>query len=248
MTSVEADARSARRERLADTLYDQFIERILNGAFRGGERLPTEKRICEEFRVSRPVVREALKRLRTEGFIQSRQGSGSFVTAQPPSDIPAFADSSEVSSHVQVLEPRIALESEAARLAALRRRRSDLDALEAAMDRLSSSAGDKAERCLADFDLHLAISAASGNEMFPRLLLSERDAIMRTMTVEPEMMRECSVRYRGLLMAEHRQIIDAITTADGEGAALYMRYHLIQARSRLTDARSNTRSRNTAVR
>src|ERR1700680_3706149 len=69
----------ARRVRMSDVLYGDIVTQINSGGFAVDQRLPSEKDFCERFSVSRPIVREALERLRAEGLIRSRQGAGSFV-------------------------------------------------------------------------------------------------------------------------------------------------------------------------
>ena len=67
------------RVRLADQLYGQIFEQIVSGGLNVGDKLPSENEISERFGVSRPVVREALLRLRADGLITAHQGLGTFV-------------------------------------------------------------------------------------------------------------------------------------------------------------------------
>ena len=76
-----------RRQLLSDQLYGQILDQIVAGVLNEGDRLPPEKEICKMFGVSRPVVRDALLRLRADGLLRARQGSGTFVmpqNAEPP--------------------------------------------------------------------------------------------------------------------------------------------------------------------
>src|ERR671910_654816 len=67
--------------------YEQVVEQIQDGIRSGtlvpGQRLPTERELGESFRVSRAVVREALKVLAAMGLVESRQGSGNYISAKP---------------------------------------------------------------------------------------------------------------------------------------------------------------------
>ena len=65
---------------LADVVYDSIRRAIANGDYAEDERLPGENALADQFDVSRPVIRAALKRLREEGLVTSRQGSGSYVS------------------------------------------------------------------------------------------------------------------------------------------------------------------------
>ena len=69
------------RKSLGEIVFDRMERAIKSGAYSPDERLPTELDLAAEFEVSRPVIRDALKRLRERGLIYSRQGAGSFVRA-----------------------------------------------------------------------------------------------------------------------------------------------------------------------
>lgn len=68
-------ASSGGRRSLADVVFDRLQRAIKSGAYRPDERLPTEHDLAAEFEVSRPIVREALRRLREQGLIYSRRGA-----------------------------------------------------------------------------------------------------------------------------------------------------------------------------
>ncbi len=69
--------------RLSTVVYEGIVALISRGDFALSSRLPSETRLSGMFGASRPVVREALARLREDGVIVSRQGSGSFVRRRP---------------------------------------------------------------------------------------------------------------------------------------------------------------------
>jgi len=126
-TPVESDASGSQplerghRVRLADQVYGQIFEQIVSGGLNVGDKLPSENEISERFGVSRPVVREALLRLRADGLITAHQGLGTFVSHQPAPRLKTFNDVQNVSAYLRAQEVRVALEGDAARLAALRR-------------------------------------------------------------------------------------------------------------------------------
>jgi len=62
---------------------DHIRDLILRGELRPGDEIPSERRIVEEWRVSRPTATRALAALRAEGLVEARQGSGTFVREQP---------------------------------------------------------------------------------------------------------------------------------------------------------------------
>jgi len=67
------------RKGLPDIVFERMLRAIKSGAYKPDERLPTEHDLATEFEVSRPVIREALRRLREQGLIYSRRGAGSFT-------------------------------------------------------------------------------------------------------------------------------------------------------------------------
>lgn len=221
----------ARREKLADNLYGQLLEQIMLGRLKEGERLPSESEICRAFKVSRPVVREALMRLQADGLVYARRGSGSFVKQRPPARLTEFAAASDVARLLRGYEVRMALEPQIAALAAERATEAHLDGIAAALAALEASANDRDE----DFAFHRAIAEATGNENFPALLESMRDLMLGGIDVAVSLSRVGSQARRERVLAEHRQIYDAIASRDRSGAAVLMHYHLIQARSRTTD-------------
>ena len=72
-----------RRPSLADQVYDQLLAKILEEEYPVHSRLPAEELLAQTFGVSRPIVRAALSRLRDDGIVQSRRGSGSYVLRRP---------------------------------------------------------------------------------------------------------------------------------------------------------------------
>jgi len=73
---------------LVQRVYQGLLAQISAGDYEPEQRLPGEHELAEQFLVSRPVVRDALSRLRDEGLIYSRRGAGSFVKARPEESRP----------------------------------------------------------------------------------------------------------------------------------------------------------------
>jgi GntR family transcriptional repressor for pyruvate dehydrogenase complex len=215
-----------RRSRLADALYGQLLMRIVNGDVAEGDRLPSEAEIGKMFGASRPVVRQALMQLQVDGLVYSRKGAGTFVRMRPPARLGDFA------------EPRSALESEAARLAAMRRTRNHLKAIKDAARALEDAFGRRQTGHEEDFRFHMAVAEATDNELFARLLEEMADIVRGSMAMGLSLTRTGSDVRRNQVLKEHWQIADAITARDADTAALYMRFHLAQTRIRATDARS----------
>jgi GntR family transcriptional repressor for pyruvate dehydrogenase complex len=230
----------ARRWRLADVLYGQLLMRIVNGDVAEGDRLPSEAEIGKMFGASRPVVRQALMQLQADGLVYARKGAGTFVRMRPPARLHDFVEPADVASYLRSFELRAGMEGEAARLAAMRRTRSHLKAIEDGARALEDAISRRETGHEADFGFHMAIAEATDNELFPRVLDELADIMRGSMAMGLSLTRTGSDLRRSQVLKEHWQIADAIAAQDGEAAALYMRFHLAQTRLRTTDARSET--------
>src|SRR5512145_1357854 len=113
---------------LADQLVRAMQARIDAGDLAPGARLPTEHALGERFGVSRAVVREAIARLKADGYVETRQGAGAFVADEPGLASFRLAPDGRVEPDElgQLFELRAAVEVATARLAAGRRTRADL--------------------------------------------------------------------------------------------------------------------------
>jgi GntR family transcriptional repressor for pyruvate dehydrogenase complex len=224
-----------RRQRLSDQLYGQILNHIVSGRLKEGDRLPPEKGICEMFGVSRPIVREALMRLRADGLVQARQGSGTFVMRRPAERLTNFARTTDIAGYLRCLELRLPVEGTAARLAAERRTTEALARIEeahAAFQREVKSGRFSAE---ADLAFHTAIAEATGNDFFPDVLRGLGDSLRGFMNLTLNLTRTGSKQRAQIVLDEHGRVLDAIRAQDAEGAALAMQLHIGQARRRLID-------------
>ena len=105
---------------LTEHVRETLAEQIASGQFQPGEQLPTERELIADFGVSRTVVRDAVSRLRAQGLVESRQGAGVFVRDPAEPLVRARTVFATLSSIIETLEVRTALEIEASRLAAVR--------------------------------------------------------------------------------------------------------------------------------
>ena len=224
-----------RRERLGDLLYGQILDQIVSGALKEGAKLPSENAMCRAFQVSRPTVRAALTRLHADGLVATRQGSGTYVQKRPSDHLTRLANVSDVAGMLRTLEVRIALEGQAAALAAQRHTPEQLRRIEAALEALKADFEAGGIPARSDFEFHKAVAEASGNEMFADLLNILNDAIQQAMSVALSLTRAGSKERARRVVEEHEAILEAISRGDAEAAGLAMRYHLHRSRQRVTD-------------
>ena len=153
---------------LVARLRDALRAAIADGTYPPGGKLPSEAQLCREHGVSRTVVREAVAALRADGLVQPRQGAGVFVLQpQEPVEAPfRDIDFDRVSSMIELLELRTAVEAEAAALAALRRSPAQEERILDGHNEVQSLASAGKSTADADYRLHLAIADATNNPRF----------------------------------------------------------------------------------
>lgn len=222
-------------ERLADQLYGQLLEKIVVGELKEGDKLPSENEISRAFNVSRPVIREALLRLQADGLVYSRQGVGSFVKARPPEGLIQFAEPSDVSGLLRCFEARLPFEGTAAGLAAARATPEDVENIERTLIALEEAIEGEGLADKADFDFHMAVAKATGNDFYVSILGALNSAIKSGMQVALQITKGGTAERIQRVREEHRAIYDAIATGDAAAADLAMRYHIHRARTRVTD-------------
>lgn len=214
---------------LTSELIARLSDAITSGSLVPNARLPTEHEMIASFGVSRTVVREALAVLRAEGLVETRQGSGVYVASDPlrrpfridPEGLHSIAEV------VQVLELRIAVETEAAGLAATRRKKADLERLGAAMEAFEAAVARGESAIDEDYEFHSAIGAATGNAYFSSFLgfIGRLIIPRRTIAMEAENGGRRR-RYLTRVRTEHEAIQRAIEAADAGGARRAMQAHL----------------------
>lgn len=227
---ADAGARS-----LATGLVDELTARIRGGAWRPGARLPTEGQLGAEFGVSRTVVREALSRLQAAGLTHTRHGVGSFVAERGTTAVFRLGARPLQTLHdvVAVLELRIAVETEAAGLAAQRRTAANLEAMRAALDDMAQALAAGTDAVQADFRFHSEIARATQNTHFSNLMatLGVR-SIPRARVEAGAPVDEARLAWLRRLEAEHTSLYDAIAAGDADAARAAMRTHLVNSRER----------------
>lgn len=202
-------------------------EQIVSGKLPQGSLLPGDSELCERFGVSRTVLREALKTLSGKGLLQARPRIGTRV--RPQADWNLF--DSEVLVWLARLgftraflghlgEMRMALEPEAAALAARRRTADQLQSMRSWHDRMAESGGSRQAFVAADLGLHLSIAAAADNPFLVSISTLIEVALVAMMTNSSPV---DSRRRFALSVAQHKRIIDAIEARDADLARAAMR-------------------------
>ncbi|MEZ5479725.1 MAG: FadR/GntR family transcriptional regulator [Thiolinea sp.] len=215
---------------LVARVSDELRQAILNGQIAVGDKLPSEARLTEQYAVSRTVVREAIASLRSDGLVRPRQGSGVYVISnQAPNNQPfMLTDNQKISSVLELLELRTAIEVEAAGLAAQRRSPAQEEAILEALYAVEQQINRQRPAAEADMRFHLAIADATNNPRFHEFLqLMGRNIIPRHMLREGrEHYPHLPDNYLEQIQQEHHLIADAISSQDAAAAQAAMRNHL----------------------
>jgi GntR family transcriptional regulator, transcriptional repressor for pyruvate dehydrogenase complex len=225
--------------RLADRLHNRLVQLIESGELGEGGKLPPEHELAATFNVSRPLIREALSRLREKDIIVSRKGVGSFVRQLPgrsekESEIAGGFPSISSLSHVQkCYDFRIALEGDAAFFAARNRSEKDLTHLRDALGRLEEAIAAAALGTDADHDFHAMVAHCSENPFFLKAARMMREPVRFAINLSRSLSLARPAARLRIVQAEHIAIFEAIASRDAEEARSAMRSHLSNACSRI---------------
>ena len=196
---------------------------IMSGALIVGDRLPSEAELAEHFAVSRPTVREALKRLAAQSLIRTQRGAfgGAFVNRLSYAD--AYAQQVTTSTLLLSMnavgfdtacEARFAMERACAPLAAIRREAAHLAAMRAELARQADPAVSDEAFCASDVAFHRALVDAAGNPVLSYQLAGAVEAMQPLMN-----MITFTARSRERIVALHARIAHAAEARDGAGIA-----------------------------
>ncbi|OZV77329.1 GntR family transcriptional regulator [Micromonospora echinospora] len=210
------------RAPLADQAAELLLERIRAGEWALGAKLPGETTLAPQLGVGRSTVREAIRQLAGRGVLASRQGAGVFVTAlDVPEDWGGVLRRADITA---VIEARIAIETEAAALAAERRTPVELRAMRRALAERASRRSGIEEHVDADTAFHRSIVIAAHNpiltELFDGFTPRSRQAMI-------EMLRIRGNVGDAADQAAHERLLDAVVGGDAQAAAELSRAHLV---------------------
>jgi len=218
-----------RQAKLSSQVAEQIQQLILSRDLKPGDRLPTERELGETFKVSRTVIREAIRTLEALGLVESQTGSGTYVRAMQGKDVASslgmFINSQRKPFSLDALmEIRQVLEIEMVKLAAERATKENIKQLENNLEMMCQTVPDPDEFSKWDLEFHLVLADACGNQLFGIILEPLTESLFEliwTGTSTPGAAQD-ACQY-------HRDILDCIKEKDSEGAVKVMRAHLDQA-------------------
>ena len=225
-------------DKLANQLYEQILDWIISGMLKEGDKLPSENELCKSFQVSRPIVREAMLKLQTDALVTTKKGIGTFVLHSPLKGLSKFASTNDIAVILESQEVRMALEGEAAALAANRRSSAQLKFIKDALETMRKDFEASNLSIKADYDFHLGVAQATNNDIFVQLLADLHVGLKKTMAIAQSLSRvsvksNISPDRNKQVLEEHQRIVDAIELQDEESARLAMRYHIAKIKQRI---------------
>ena len=209
------------RHPLAEQAAELLLDRIRTGEWPLGHRLPGETTLAVQLGIGRSTLREAIRVLAGKGVLASRQGAGVFVTAlDTREDWDIVLRRAAI---VSVLEARIAIEVEAAALAAIRRTPADLRAIRRALTARAAAGHTVSTLVDADTAFHRAVVVAAHNDVLTQLF----DTFLpRSRTAMVDMLHIRPLPAPDEDHAAHERLTEAIAAHAPEAAATHSRVHL----------------------
>lgn len=238
MEQGKKEVRDCKTERrICDVIYEELKDKILSGTIKPGDKFPSERKLMELTGYSRASIREAMKMLTRDGYIRTFSRSSGAVVQEINGEaaVQSLEDMLQIKklSMEEIIEFRMFMESDSARLAAGRRSEEDVQKIKDLVDRMEASDCNVDEFIRYDYEFHVAVAAAAKNQMYVIMLTVCRNAIgdaLRGMLTEGEK-DIIQKRYRDIRQ-KHREICQAIIRQDDAGAAMAMRDHLTDAGKR----------------
>ena len=216
----------------AATIAAQLRRAIVEGVYSYRERLPAERELAGHFGASRSTVREALRQLEETNMVVRRIGSGTFVNYRT---LPGENNIAELTSPLELIEVRLAVEPHMVRLAVTNATQRDLERLGEALESLEACGNDREAYSRYDAQFHLALAECTRNPLMVWLYRHVNDvrnhaqwSAMKDLILTGDRVEDYNEQHRG--------IFEAIKTRDADRAVRIITAHLATARRHLLGA------------
>lgn len=218
--------------RLYREVAEQLRQLIESGEFAPGTRLPTERELAGQLRVSRPTLREALIALEVEGRVNIRMGSGIYVADAAPAT-PSLRPAEGAEGPFELLRAREFIEGAIAAEAALKATSKDVGRLDLILQRMHSFPADRKAIIAVDREFHTTIAAILGNAVLERFVGDLFDQRINPYFERLSAYFEDDSTWKSAA-AEHEAIRNAIAAADPSAAKAAMERHLNTSQKRFS--------------
>ncbi len=222
---MEFKIKPIRPKRVSDQVYEELKNMIFRNILKPGQKLPPERELAKGFGVSRPTIKLALQKLISQGFIEQRQGQGTFVRSSRKSymENPLRQLLSEDVTLYDLLEVRLGLEVNAASLAAQRATDKDIEILEQSYERMVAIEDEKVAS-EEDVTFHMTISYATKNPAHIYTMKAFYDLLFYGIKENRFYLKETG--HLPIIAAQHKAILEEIKKRNPEGAQEAMKKHI----------------------
>ncbi len=199
---------------LSSQIAHQIRQAIMDGSLKADDRLPTEEELAQRYQVSRPTIREALKRLAAQNLIRSRRGptGGTFINRPSAADLSdALASATtllvgmDAFSMEDIYQTRLLLGASCLKLAAQHISDKQLGQLELELMQQQDNSLSPEEFCASDVRFHRLIAEASGNPLLSFIMLSVIEALQPVSNMVTFRFRE-----RSVIIGQHQRLLSAL--------------------------------------
>lgn len=228
-----AQAPLLNRQTLASQLAQRLKERILTGIYKTDSALPSEKTLAEEFEVSRPVVREAIRELSGAGFVSLTDNVGAVVRPTDPKILHQFFTRAlhfDSSSWQEIMTVRSVLEAKSVALATRNRTDEDIEVLKDILVDMNRSIDTIDEFSRLDVRFHWEIGRMSGNRLILYLISAIQEALI---VMIKSLRRQLPPESFRLMSTLHQSVVEAIESGDEDEAVAAMNTHFEESLGRL---------------
>jgi GntR family transcriptional repressor for pyruvate dehydrogenase complex len=236
-STIESKLRKVARTSISEEIADQIMNLVSSGALKPGEKLPSERKLCENFGVGRSSLREAIRCLAIMGVLNVRVGDGTTLAADGDKFLRKACGWRMITEQQDVenlLEVRLGLECATAAAAAHRHSAAQLKAIEALLRRMKRTIGDAKAFANLDLDFHLTIAEASGNPLMHDLLSMIRSQLVLGLARVVTLPGGTTLAYR-----QHATIVTALRNRDASAASEAMQIHIDSAIERYRKSQTN---------
>lgn len=210
---------------LVDVVVERLRKTIESGSLNSGDRLPSEPELVAQLGVSRTVLREAIKRLQTDGLVTIRRGVGMYVAERNDlaNCVRLVRTAMTLSSDelVRFVELREAIESHAARRAAALASDRDVAELESLCEEMEDEKQDFEVAMRLDLRFHLRMVQICNNELMKSVLEILQEYILEGMARTTPRPRQWPMSKRS-----HMALVEAIRRHDSDGAESAVHDHM----------------------
>jgi DNA-binding FadR family transcriptional regulator len=222
------------RETLSDQIAKQLLDYIASENLEPGSLLPSEIKLADDFRVSRSVVREALRSMAAQGAIEVLSGKGAVVRPVDDKLLRIFfrrAIDIGHGSNPELMEIRKPLEVQSAMLAAQRRLPEEAASILSVVAEMRARLGNLEATAQLDVEFHLLVAAAAHNQLLYHLINSIRVSLREV--VREGLHRQNRPEQLERIQVVHETIAQAIERGNCALAAEYMTIHFDEAMAAL---------------